>query len=91
MITKNPNRTNKPAKTFQTTEFSHTTPARKVYRSIVNSTTRKGYRADLRAEAVARASAIRRSQRKTKDNPKPKLRGAKKKRQEALASAAGTA
>jgi len=44
----------------------------------VNSTAKKGYRADLRAEAVARASAIKRSQREKKDKTAPtKLRGAK--------------
>lgn len=52
----------------------------RVYRSVVNSTAKRGYRADLRAEAVARASAIRKSQRPVKDAPAPKLRGAKAKK-----------
>jgi len=43
----------------------------------VSSTAKRGYRSDLRAEAVARASAIRKSQKPVKDTPAPKLRGAK--------------
>ena len=35
------------------------------------------YRPDLRAEAVARASAIKQAQRQKKEPPKSKLRGAK--------------
>ncbi|KAI7295960.1 hypothetical protein KC315_g18851, partial [Hortaea werneckii] len=63
-----------------------------VYKSVVNSTAKKGYRADLRAEAVARASAIKRSQREKKDKAAPtKLRGAKAvKAEQAKAAAAGS-
>ncbi len=46
----------------------------------MNSTARRGYRMDLRSEAVARASAIKRSQRPVKEKPAPKLRGAKAKK-----------
>ncbi|KAK4931858.1 hypothetical protein LTR28_011486, partial [Elasticomyces elasticus] len=42
------------------------------------STAKKGYRADLRAEAVARASAVKLSLRKKRENPKAKLRGRKR-------------
>lgn len=51
----------------------------------MNSTAKKGYRSDLRAEAVARASAVRASQRDKKDVPAAKLRGkkARKAREEA--------
>jgi large subunit ribosomal protein L28e len=48
----------------------------------VNYTAKQGYRADLRQEAVARASAIRESQRPKKENPEPKLRGSKAKKAE---------
>jgi large subunit ribosomal protein L28e len=47
--------------------------------SVVNGTTKRGYRTDLHKSAIARASAIRNSQRPKKDAPAPKLRGAKAK------------
>ena len=50
------------------------------FRSIVTSTAKRGYRADLRADAVARASALRQAQRAKKDAPTPKLRGSKAKK-----------
>ncbi|KAI9834910.1 MAG: hypothetical protein M1838_005445 [Thelocarpon superellum] len=53
---------------------------RKSYKGIVNYTAKQGYRSDLRAEAVARASAIRQSQQPKKDAPEKKLRGAKAKK-----------
>ncbi|KAI7406795.1 hypothetical protein KC336_g13530, partial [Hortaea werneckii] len=79
MTTKLPKRKNNPAKMYvpftlpmyQESSFAASTPARKVYKSVVNSTAKKGYRADLRAEAVARASAIKRSQREKKDKAAP--------------------
>ena len=49
----------------------------RIYKSIVGSTAKQGYRADLRAEAVSRASAIRRTNRPVKDDREKKLRGAK--------------
>ena len=54
----------------------------RVYKGIVNYTAKQGYRADLRQEAVARASAIRQSQRPKKEDPEPKLRGSKAKKAE---------
>ncbi|CAK7265017.1 hypothetical protein SEPCBS119000_001296 [Sporothrix epigloea] len=50
--------------------------ARKTYRSIATQVAKTGYRADLRAAAVARASAIRRSQLPVKADYEVKLRGA---------------
>jgi len=47
----------------------------RTFKSIANQTAKSGYRPDLRAAAVARASAIRRSQRPVKPSPEPKLRG----------------
>ncbi|KAJ9628473.1 hypothetical protein H2203_002372 [Taxawa tesnikishii (nom. ined.)] len=68
----------KPASRLHTTSFKSSTPSRKLYRSIVSSTAKKGYRSDLRAEAVARASAVKHSQRPVKGGDKAqKLRGAK--------------
>jgi len=63
---------------YHVSSFSASTPSRKLYRSVVNSTAKKGYRSDLRAEAVARASAVRLSQKDKKVRAAPtKLRGAK--------------
>ncbi|KAF2858175.1 ribosomal protein L28e [Piedraia hortae CBS 480.64] len=86
--TKLPKKANYPAKMYHTTTFSSSTPSRKIYKSVVNGTTRKGYRSDLRAEAVARASAVKRSQREVKAKSHPvKLRGKKAKQaKEAAAS-----
>lgn len=55
----------------------------RTYKGIVSSTAKSGYRADLRAEAVSRASAIRLSQTPKKDAPEKKLRGSKAKKAEA--------
>ena len=49
----------------------------RLYKGIVNYTAKQGYRADLRQEAVARASAIRQLHRPKKDVPEKKLRGSK--------------
>lgn len=86
LVTKNPSRTNKPGKSLSTTSFSASTPNRKVYRSVVNSTARRGYRPDLRAEAVARASAVKRSQADKKDTPAAKLRGGRARKAKAAAA-----
>ncbi|MDI1491799.1 MAG: hypothetical protein OHK93_003010 [Ramalina farinacea] len=53
--------------------------------NLMNKHSRKGYRADLRQEAVARASALKESQRSKKEDPKPKLRGSKAKKAESTA------
>lgn len=52
------------------------TPHR-TYSAIVNSTVKRNYRADLRQDAVARASAIRKSQKPVKADKPSKLRGVK--------------
>ena len=49
----------------------------RTYRTIANMVAKNGYRSDLRQEAVARASAIRRSLGQKKETPEVKLRGAK--------------
>jgi large subunit ribosomal protein L28e len=49
----------------------------RTYSAIVNSTTKRNYRPDLRREAVARASAIRKSQKPVKADKPTKTRGAK--------------
>ena len=89
MTTKIPSRTHQPARSTHSTSFSASTPSRKISKNVVNSTAKKGYRSDLRAEAVARASAVKLSQREKKDVPSAKLRGkkARKAREEAAGSA----
>lgn len=49
----------------------------RVYKGVADKTAQNGYRADLREEAVARVSAVRRSQKAKKDTPAQKPRGAK--------------
>lgn len=87
LTTKLPSRTHQPARSTQSSSFSASTPSRKLYKNVVNSTAKKGYRSDLRAAAVARASAVKLSQREKKDAPAPKLRGkkARKAREEGAA------
>lgn len=77
LTTKLPKQSSRPAKSQQTSSFNASTPSRKLYKSVVNSTAKKGYRSDLRAEAVSRASAIRQSQRENKKEYEKKPRGAK--------------
>ncbi|EGP84881.1 unnamed protein product [Zymoseptoria tritici ST99CH_1A5] len=72
---------NQPAKLYHSASYSASTPTRKLYKSIVSSTAKKGYRPDLRAEAVSRASAIRQSQREKKESKRVvKPRGVKAKK-----------
>ena len=52
----------------------------RIYKAIVNYTAKQGYRADLRQEAVARASALRRASQEKGDTPERKIRGAKAKK-----------
>jgi len=80
LIAKNASNTQKPAKSIRTIAYGPHTSNRKIYKSVAGNTAKNGYRADLREEAVARVSAIRRSQKPKKDAPAPKLRGAKAKK-----------
>ncbi|KAF2086819.1 ribosomal protein L28e, partial [Saccharata proteae CBS 121410] len=77
LLVKKANKSNKPGSQLQTSTFGSSTNTRKTYRSIVNATTKRNYRPDLRTEAVARASAIRRSQKPVKAEMPKKLRGKK--------------
>jgi large subunit ribosomal protein L28e len=49
----------------------------RTYSAIIGSTAQRDYRTDLRKEAVARASAIRKSQKPVKESKPTKARGAK--------------
>ncbi|QDS69925.1 hypothetical protein FKW77_001562 [Venturia effusa] len=75
LMTKKANKSNKPASQIQLSTFGPNTSTRKTYRGIVNSTAKRGYRTDLRGAAVARASAIRKSQKPVKEDRPAKLRG----------------
>ncbi|EEH46280.1 uncharacterized protein PADG_08715 [Paracoccidioides brasiliensis Pb18] len=77
VTTKKPATIHKPASSTTTNTYSSTATNRKIYKGIANTAAKSGYRADLRAEAVGRASAIRMSQRPKKEVPEKKPRGAK--------------
>lgn len=49
----------------------------RIYKGVADLSAKNGYRGDIREDAVARVSAIRRSQQSKKDAPAPKLRGNK--------------
>ena len=54
---------NQPAKNIVTTNYAAGKSQRKIAKSIANTTTKQDYRPDLTRSALARASAILRSQR----------------------------
>ncbi|KAK0100113.1 hypothetical protein ONS95_013075 [Cadophora gregata] len=80
LVTKKQQHAQKPGAAAHKTTFGGNKTTRKTYKAIVSSTAKSGYRPDLRAPAVARASAIRFSQRPKKDIPESKVRGAKAKK-----------
>ena len=47
----------------------------RTYKAVANAVAKSGYRGDLRQVAVARASAIKRSQRPVRESPVSKPRG----------------
>ncbi|KAF2181893.1 ribosomal protein L28e [Zopfia rhizophila CBS 207.26] len=83
LLTKKANKANQPSKQIQSSTFGSQRSTRKTYAGIVNSTTKRNYRPDLRKDAVARASAIRKSQKPVKADKPAKLRGAKARAAEA--------
>ncbi|EPE34589.1 60S ribosomal protein L28 [Glarea lozoyensis ATCC 20868] len=80
LITKKVKSTQKPGSLHHTTGLGGNKSTRKTYKTIVSNTAKSGYRSDLRPYAVARASAIRKSQTPKKDLPESKVRGAKAKK-----------
>ncbi|KAJ9242780.1 hypothetical protein DTO271D3_3736 [Paecilomyces variotii] len=76
-ISKTSGKPQQPAQSINTVTWGPNASNRKIYKGVANNTAKNGYRADLREEAVARVSAIRRSQRPKKDTPPAKVRGAK--------------
>ncbi|KAK3313397.1 ribosomal protein L28e [Apodospora peruviana] len=75
VVSKKAGSANKPASGLISTNYSGNKSARKTYKAVANATAKNGYRADLRQVAVARVSAIRKSQRPVKASPERKLRG----------------
>jgi large subunit ribosomal protein L28e len=53
---------------------------RRTYKAVADHVGKRSYRADLNRDAVARASAIKDSQRPKKDAPEKKVRGSKAKK-----------
>ena len=54
----------------------------RIYKGVADKTAKNGYRADVREDAVARVSAVRRSQKAKKETPAQKPRGAKARKAE---------
>lgn len=52
----------------------------RIYKGVAAKTAVNGYRADIREEAVARVSAVRRSQKPKKDTPARQPRSVKARR-----------
>ncbi|KAF2012609.1 ribosomal protein L28e [Aaosphaeria arxii CBS 175.79] len=77
LLTKKADKSHQPASAIQSATFPASRSTRKTYANIVNATTKRNYRPDLRADAVARASAIRKSQKAVKADKPKKARGNK--------------
>ncbi|CAI7583787.1 hypothetical protein N7455_011682 [Penicillium solitum] len=82
VTTKKPSNPQQPAQNVVTVTYGPSTSTRKIYKGVADKTAKNNYRADLREEAVARVSAVRRSQLPKKDTPAQKPRGAKARKAE---------
>ncbi|KAK5458221.1 hypothetical protein LTS15_004301 [Exophiala xenobiotica] len=82
LMTKKSGKSNTPKAAYNSHPYSKTTSSRKIYKNIADSVGKKSYRGDLNEVAVARASAIKNSQRPKKDTPEKKPRGVKATKQE---------
>ncbi|KAF2404162.1 ribosomal protein L28e [Trichodelitschia bisporula] len=80
VTTKKGGKTQKPASQLQKSTIGKNKSSRETFKAIVGGTAKQGYRVDLRREVVARASAIKSSQRPVRQQPTPKLRGTKAKK-----------
>ncbi|KAI2630943.1 ribosomal L28e family protein [Hypoxylon sp. NC1633] len=80
VISKKESAVQQPAKS--TNEVTHRggQSTRKIYKIVASQTAKSGYRPDLREAAVARVSAVRKSQKDPKPTPESKPRGAKAKK-----------
>lgn len=75
--TKTANKSHQPAKGSHSQTHGAGKSARGISRSVAGGTAKKGYRSDLRAAAVARVSALKKSQRPVRERP-VKVRTGKK-------------
>ncbi|OOQ91503.1 putative 60S ribosomal protein L28e [Penicillium brasilianum] len=80
---KKPGNPQQPAQNQVTVTYGPKTATRKIYKGVASKTAQHGYRADVREEAVARVSAVRRSQLPKKETPASKPRGAQARKAEA--------
>ncbi|EXJ79633.1 ribosomal protein L28e [Capronia epimyces CBS 606.96] len=81
--TKKPGKASTPASQHNVHAYGKTVSNRKVYKNIANAVGKNSYRSDLNRSAIARASAIKDSQRPKKDAPERKPRGSKASKTEA--------
>ncbi|KIX10483.1 uncharacterized protein Z518_01566 [Rhinocladiella mackenziei CBS 650.93] len=77
LMTKKSGKSNKPASHYNTHAYGKATSNRKIYKNVADAVGKNSYRGDLNRDAVARASAIKDSQRAKKDLPEKKPRGLK--------------
>ncbi|PYI10892.1 ribosomal protein L28e [Aspergillus sclerotiicarbonarius CBS 121057] len=82
VITKKPSNPQQPAKNVVSVTYGSSASTRKIYKGVADKTAKNGYRADVREDAVARVSAIRRSQKPKKETPPQKPRGAQARKAE---------
>ncbi|KAI4869513.1 ribosomal protein L28e [Hypoxylon rubiginosum] len=86
IITKKESAALKPAKSTVEVTHSGGQATKKIYKTVASQTAKTGYRADLREAAIARVSAVRKSQKDPKPTPESKPRGAKAKKAAATES-----
>ncbi|KAJ5205619.1 hypothetical protein N7472_002067, partial [Penicillium cf. griseofulvum] len=90
VTTKKPSNPNQPGQNLVTVTYGPKTSTRnadrylflRIYKGVADRTAKNSYRADIREEAVARVSAVRRSQLPKKDTPAKKARGSKARKAE---------
>ncbi|PWY71508.1 ribosomal protein L28e [Aspergillus sclerotioniger CBS 115572] len=82
VISKKPSNPQQPAKNVVSVTYGPNASTRKIYKGVADKTAKNGYRADVRESAVARVSAIRRSQKPKKETPPQKPRGAQARKAE---------
>ncbi|KIX98024.1 uncharacterized protein Z520_06103 [Fonsecaea multimorphosa CBS 102226] len=83
LLTKKTGSSHKPASHHNTHAYGKTASNRKIYKNVADAIGKRSYRGDLNRDAVARASALKDSQRPKKDTPEKKPRGLKGRKTEA--------
>ncbi|KAI1816762.1 60S ribosomal protein L28 [Poronia punctata] len=80
VLSKKTSAAQQPAKAISETAYSGGKSTRKTYVAVANQAAKNSYRPDLRQAAVARVSAIRKSEKEPKPTPETKPRGNKAKK-----------